>query len=147
MTIQDILKDYPSVVELSVAWGEMDAAQHVNNIVYLRYSEIGRISYFEKAGFRVNTTKGEDNIGPILAEISCKYKYPVTYPDKIYVATRILNDSFDEYSFHAEQLIISHKAERIAAEVRSKLVCYDYHLLKKVAIPLELKERFIRGNL
>jgi acyl-CoA thioester hydrolase len=32
-----ILEDYPVIVEFPVAWGEMDAMGHVNNIVYFRY--------------------------------------------------------------------------------------------------------------
>lgn len=29
--------DYPVVIEIPVAWGEMDAYGHLNNIVYFRY--------------------------------------------------------------------------------------------------------------
>ena len=28
--MQDLLKDYPVIIEEKVAWGDMDAAQHVN---------------------------------------------------------------------------------------------------------------------
>ncbi|HEY6010142.1 MAG TPA: acyl-CoA thioesterase, partial [Nitrospirota bacterium] len=28
-----LLEGYPGVIEIPVAWGEMDAFQHVNNIV------------------------------------------------------------------------------------------------------------------
>jgi acyl-CoA thioester hydrolase len=44
------LADYPVVVEIPVAWGEMDAYGHVNNIVYFRYFELKqRISELENA--------------------------------------------------------------------------------------------------
>ena len=36
--------DYPVVIEIPVAWGEMDAYGHVNNIVYFRYFESARIA-------------------------------------------------------------------------------------------------------
>jgi acyl-CoA thioester hydrolase len=48
--MQDLLAEYPLVIEIPVAWGEMDAFQHVNNIVYLRYAESARIAYLERAG-------------------------------------------------------------------------------------------------
>ncbi|MCB0148997.1 MAG: acyl-CoA thioesterase, partial [Caldilineaceae bacterium] len=48
--MHDLLAGYPVVIEIPVAWGEMDAFQHVNNIVYFRYFESGRIAYFERAG-------------------------------------------------------------------------------------------------
>jgi len=145
MTLEEIKQNFPSIVEINVAWGEMDAAQHVNNIVYLRYSEIGRITFFEKMGFTVNTAKENNNIGPILAEISCKYKYPVTYPDQVIVASRVLEESFDEYSFWVEQWVFSKKANRLAAEIRAKIVGYDYTNLKKAAILQDLKSKLIGG--
>ncbi len=43
-----LLKGFPVVVEITVAWGEMDALKHVNNVVYFRYFENARIAYFEK---------------------------------------------------------------------------------------------------
>ncbi|MBL0101099.1 MAG: acyl-CoA thioesterase [Saprospiraceae bacterium] len=48
--MHDSLKDFKSVLEISLAWGEMDAAQHINNAVYLRYGETGRIAYLQKLG-------------------------------------------------------------------------------------------------
>ena len=41
--MQEILKLYSVTIETPVAWGEMDAFQHVNNIVYFRYFESARI--------------------------------------------------------------------------------------------------------
>jgi acyl-CoA thioester hydrolase len=31
--MQDLIKDYPVVIEMPIAWGDMDAFQHVNNII------------------------------------------------------------------------------------------------------------------
>ena len=44
----EILKDYPVVYEQSVAWGDMDAFGHVNNVIYYRYIESARIRYFDQ---------------------------------------------------------------------------------------------------
>ncbi|HLP84719.1 MAG TPA: acyl-CoA thioesterase, partial [Phycisphaerales bacterium] len=32
-------------IEIPVAWGEMDALGHVNNVVYFRYLESSRIAF------------------------------------------------------------------------------------------------------
>ncbi|MGZ6208377.1 MAG: acyl-CoA thioesterase, partial [Syntrophales bacterium] len=79
--MSNLLKDYPVIIEFPVAWGEMDAMNHVNNIVYFRYFESARIAYFEKADMFSYMT--ETGIGPILATISCKFKIPLSYPDKV----------------------------------------------------------------
>ena len=38
------LADYPIVFEQRVAWGDMDAFGHVNNVIYYRYIESARLS-------------------------------------------------------------------------------------------------------
>ncbi len=49
-----LLKDFPVVTEIRVAWGEMDALQHVNNVVYFRYFETARLDYFEAINLLVD---------------------------------------------------------------------------------------------
>lgn len=133
--MQSLLEDYISIIDIDVAWGEMDAAQHVNNIVFLRYAESGRLDYFTKLGFQVNTSGKGEAIGPILAEANCKYKMPLTYPDKVSVGTKVEIDSIDDYSFWLKQIVLSHKKQRIAAEIKTKIVSYDYEKLQKAVIP------------
>lgn len=41
------LSNYPIVYEQKVAWGDMDAFGHVNNVQYYRYIESARIAYFD----------------------------------------------------------------------------------------------------
>jgi acyl-CoA thioester hydrolase len=54
-----LLKTFPVIVEIPVAWGEMDALQHVNNVFYFRYFETARIAYFEKLSFWLEFSKLE----------------------------------------------------------------------------------------
>lgn len=41
------LADYPIVFEQRVAWGDMDAFGHVNNVIYYRYIESARLYYLD----------------------------------------------------------------------------------------------------
>ena len=43
-----LLAGFPSIVELDVAWGDMDSLGHVNNVVYFRYFENARVEYFTR---------------------------------------------------------------------------------------------------
>jgi acyl-CoA thioester hydrolase len=137
--MQELLKDYPTIISQAVQWGDMDAAQHVNNTVYLRYFESARIEFFNQIGFMDFT--GDDGVGPILAEISCKYKAPLTFPDNIKITARILRDSITDYGFVMQHLVYSEKLQRIAAEGMSRIVCYDYKSRQKTLISSELKEK------
>ena len=63
----------------------MDAFQHLNNVVYFRYFEDARITYFEKVGMLERMeAEGE---GPILASTQCRYRIPITYPDQVSVGS------------------------------------------------------------
>ena len=133
----ELLKNYPSQLNIPVQWGDMDAAQHVNNTVYLRWMESARIQLFNQYLDFSNFATG-NGIGPILAEVSCKYKLPVTFPDQIVAAARVLPDSLTEFGFDIQSIIVSQKHQRIAAEGIARIVCYDYANLCKSPIPAEL---------
>ena len=83
----ELLKDFPIVLEASIAWGEMDAYQHVNNVVYFRYFENVRIACFDQ--LRMMEHKEQSDIGPILSSTQCRFKIPLTYPDTISVGSKI----------------------------------------------------------
>lgn len=137
--MSDLLKNYTSIIEQTVQWGDMDAAQHINNTVYFKYFESARIALFSEIGFMDFT--GEDGVGPILAETSCQYKVPLTFPDTIKITARILPESISEYGFLMQHLVYSEKLQRIAAEGTSRIVCYDYKNKQKALISSELREK------
>ena len=87
MDLETLKKHYPVSTEIKVKWGEMDAFQHLNNTVYIRYIEDGRIDLLEKLG--MSNDMKSFNIGPILASIQCDYLAPVTYPDTIIVFSKV----------------------------------------------------------
>ena len=131
------LASCPVVIEIPVAWGEMDSLRHVNNVAYFRYFESGRIAYFEKLG--VWEFMNQTGIGPILASIQCKFKIPLTYPDTLYVGTRV--SRIEEDRFVMEYYAMSHKVQATAAEGEGVIVSYNYHENKKTPLPEELKQR------
>jgi acyl-CoA thioester hydrolase len=137
--MQNLLEQYPAIITQAVQWGDMDAAQHVNNTVYLRYFESARIEFFNQIGFMDFT--GTEGVGPILAEATCKYKAPLTFPDNIKITARILPDSLTEYGFTMQHVVFSEKLQRIAAEGTSRIVCYDYKNKRKALIPKELIDK------
>ncbi len=138
--IEAILKHYSVTIETPVAWGEMDAFQHVNNIVYFRYFESARIAYLEKIGYLEFMEK--TGFGPILASTKSKFKIPLAYPDKVTICGKA--SSIDSDRFIMDYGVISHKHQKIAAEGEGLIVSYDYKAAKKVPIPEEIKERILK---
>lgn len=132
----DLLKDFPVIIEIPVAWGEMDAFQHVNNIVYFRYFESGRMAYFERIGF--DETMSQTGIGPILAHTQCRYRKALTYPDTVTVGTRVTALSEDRFTM--EICLMSRKLQKISAEGTAELVAFDYRENCKAPLPEEIRK-------
>ena len=137
--MNESLAGFPVVIDIPVAWGEMDALRHVNNIVYFRYFESARIAYFEKLRFW--EFMNQTGVGPILASIQCKFKIPLTYPDTVSVGTRI--PSIEQDRFVMEYRAVSHKSQAIAAEGEGVVVSYNYRESKKTQLPEEMKQRIL----
>ena len=138
--MQEILKHYSVTIETPVAWGEMDALQHVNNIVYFRYFESVRIAYFEKIGYLEFMEK--TGRGPILAATESKFKIPLAYPDTVSICGKV--SSIESDRFVMDYCVVSHKHQKIAAEGEGLIVSFDYKAAKKVPIPEEIKERILK---
>jgi len=128
--MQEQLKEFSTVIELPVQWGEMDAAKHVNNAVYIRWGESARIAYFDKMNLDSSFT---EQIGPILGWQDCKYIFPVTYPDTISVGVKTVEIKADR--FFVECHMFSHQHQRLVAINKNSIIAYDYHNLKKAELP------------
>lgn len=110
----------------------MDAANHVNNLVYMRYMESARIAYFEQIKMDTTFTSGE-SAGPILGWQDCKYIYPLTYPDTAIVGIRTIEILSDR--FKMESAVFSETHNRIAALSRQIIIPYNYKSLQKMELP------------
>jgi acyl-CoA thioester hydrolase len=137
--MNELVSAYPVVVEIPIAWGDMDAFQHVNNVVYFKYFESARIAYFEKINFLEVMNK--TGIGPILASTQCKYKIPLTYPDHVTVGAKV--DIIENDRFIMKYAVISHKLKKIATLGEGVLVTFDYQNNKKTLIPDEIRKKII----
>jgi len=136
-TINALTREHPVVIEMDVRWGDMDAFNHVNNVSYLRYFESGRIAYFD--ALDLADFFDLDGIGPILAETSCRYKFPLTYPDRISVGVR--SENLGEDRFTQQYVVVSHRHGRVAATGDGIIVTFDYTAGKKSPIPERVRQR------
>ena len=134
--MEKLTEGYPVVIEIPVAWGEMDAFQHLNNTVYFRYFESARIAYFERLNFFELMTK--KSIGPILASTSCKYRIPLTYPDTVLSGAKVTKIEKDRFTMN--YIVVSTKFERIAAEGEGLIMVYNYRESKKIVIPQKIRD-------
>jgi acyl-CoA thioester hydrolase len=137
---EELLAGYPVVVEIPVAWGDMDYFRHVNNIVFFRYFESARIEYLERINFR--ELAEDDPVGPILASTGCRFRRPLTWPDTVAVGARVTEVGEDRFSMAYR--LVSHKSGEVAAEGDGVLVSFDYAVQKKVPLPERVRQAIER---
>jgi len=119
MTIEE---EYSVVLIQDVIWGDLDAFGHVNNTVYLRYFEDVRIAYFERLGMLL--LKEQTQRGPILANVSCDFKLPVGYPDRIHIGGRA--SVTGPKKILMEFCVYSEQFDAIAAKGSGLVIYFNY---------------------
>ncbi len=134
------LGHFPVSVTIPVAWGEMDAFQHVNNVVYARWLETARIAYFTRIGLleRMRT----EGIGPIVGRIAIDFRRPVTFPDSVRVdaTTKKLGRS----SFTMGYRIWSTEQQAEVATGEDVIVTLDYRSGQTTPVDDALRAAILR---
>lgn len=124
------MADWPISVRIDVAWGDLDAFNHVNNTVYFRWFETARIALFDRLGIRERMER--DHIGPILARTTCDFRLPLGFPDTIFAEAAVAKIGRTSYVLHKRVRSVSRGA--IAAEGEAVIVTIDYRTGEKVPL-------------
>ena len=132
--VQKALTAFKFNCKIVVQWGDMDAAQHVNNVTYLRWTETARILFMKEIGKDVSPK--DDKPGIILAWHDFKYIFPVTFPDTVQIGVNIGEMGKDH--FFLETHLFSERHQKLAGISKQKLVTYNYAQLRKVDVPKDM---------
>lgn len=130
-----ILEGYQVTIDVDVAWGEMDAFEHVNNVVYFRYFESVRMAYFEAMAYTQHLA--DTGQGPILASTSCRFRRPLAYPDRLTLGAKVTELGTDRFTM--AYALWSHAQSTLAATAVGDIVHYDYAEGRKCDLPESLK--------
>jgi acyl-CoA thioester hydrolase len=132
--------DFTQFISLPVQWGDMDAVGHVNNAIYFRYVESGRIAYFSALDDGIDVQSGMSE-GPILADIQCSYLGQLHYPAQIDVGTR--TSKLGGKSFTVEAGIFVAGEDEPVATSRAVVVWFDYANQQTTAVPDRIRQRIL----
>ncbi|MCC6516361.1 MAG: acyl-CoA thioesterase [Chitinophagales bacterium] len=78
---------FPFPYTQQVAWGDMDAFNHINNVIYFRYFETGRVEFFNKTNLW--QLFDDENIRIVVAKLECNYVQEIKHPATIEIAVGI----------------------------------------------------------
>ncbi len=113
----EALQDFACIYVQAVIWNDMDAFNHVNNVVYYRYAETARIHYL------MTVNAFSDDVVTVLAQSSCTYLKPVTFPDTLLVGVRA--KKLGNSSIVMEYCYFSEMQQTVVATGESVLVRLD----------------------
>lgn len=125
------LEHFPVIVDINVAWGEMDALGHVNNVIYFRYLETARIEYFRQIGLLDHFDLAK--VGPVLRDTQCQYRRPVVFPDLLQVGAKIVE--LHANYFMMEYAIFSKQQQTVTTKGAARVVMFDFIQQEKFIIP------------
>jgi acyl-CoA thioester hydrolase len=117
-----------------VEFRDIDAADHVNNAVYLTYLETARIRYLVEV-------LGADfayELPLIVARIALDFRSPARFPETLEIGTRVTR--VGDKSFDMEHEIRGGDG-RLVLEASSVLVAYDYEASAPMRVPDDWRAR------
>lgn len=118
-----------------VRWGDMDALGHVNNAVYLSYSETARIAFFDE--LFADTPSFMNGEGPILASLRCDYHQQLHYPAQIEVGVGIRQ--VGRSSLELISPVFRVDEDLAVADMFVTLVWFDYAKQRSMPVPERLR--------
>lgn len=134
-----ILSDYPIVHIQPVAWGDMDAFGHVNNVLYYRYMESARIRYMDELNIF------QHDVYTVVASNQCKYIRPVFYPDQLKIGARV--EEMRNSALRMSYLLWSEQQQAIVALGEAVMVCVDKENMLKLPIPEIIRQKVTKIEL
>lgn len=113
---------------IPIRWGDMDAMGHVNNTVYFRYAEQGRIEWMDSLGL----LDGKEG-SPVIINASCSFLIPFTYPGAVELSTFLEKPGRSSVVSYFEMRLVGE--DRLYAEGAAKIVWTDPATGKSIPLP------------
>jgi acyl-CoA thioester hydrolase len=129
--------EFQVLIDWPVAWGDQDMFGHVNNTVYLRWFETGRVEYMRRLG--LSEMHGDNDHGPILAQVGCNFRRQLTYPDTVRIGSRVTR--IGQSSVKIQHALWSVKQNLLlAADGESTFVLFDYKNQHPIRVSDEIRK-------
>ena len=129
------LTDYPVLHQQVVAWGDMDALGHVNNVMYYRYIESARIHYMDQIRMM------QQSFSTVVASNQCKYMRPVFYPDTLKIGVRV--EEIRNSAFRMHYILWSEQQQAVVASAEAIMVCVNSESMQKMPLPESIRQRIL----
>lgn len=123
-----MMEGYRFTLPREVEFRDVDAADHVNNAVYLTYLETARIRYL----IEVLGADFAYQLSVILAHVTVDFRSPARFPETLEIGTRVTRVGGKSFDMEHE---IRGGDGRLLLEATTVLVAYDYETNAPMAVP------------
>ena len=127
-------------IPMPTRWGDSDLNGHINNAIFVRYLESGRLDYYAEVidkRFDLSSPPGF-----ILASLQLDYLSQVNHPANLIIGTRV--SSLGNRSFESDGAIF--QADEEAPVVISRSVCVWFNYEKNCSEPVPQAARDAVNN-
>jgi acyl-CoA thioester hydrolase len=121
---------------VQVRFRDIDAFGHVNNAVFFSYVELARIRYLLDV---LHPTTGFDRMPLILARVELDFRSPINFGEEVTVETRV--ERIGRSSFDMRHRMTAGPEDRLAGDVHTVLVTYDYAQARPMPVPDPWRQR------
>jgi len=129
-------KHFPSSLTLRIDWSEMDEFRHVNNVMFMKYIQSGRVNYWQLTGIYDLFLK--ERKGFMVLSVSCRFISPLYFPGEVTIETGLIEMGNSSLKL---KHVLRNNTQQIVAEAEDVLVMYNFNENSKMNIPEELRNR------
>jgi acyl-CoA thioester hydrolase len=131
-----VTDEYRHRTVVQVRFRDIDAFGHVNNAVFFSYVELARIRYLLDV-LRPDTTF--DRLPLILARVELDFRSPIAFGEEVTVESRV--ERIGRTSFDMHHRMTAGPDGRLAGDVQTVLVTYDYAESRPMPVPDQWRSR------
>ena len=136
LELPPVTDEYRHRTTVQVRFRDIDAFGHVNNAVFFSYVELARIRYLLDV---LQPVTRFDRLPLILARVELDFRSPIEFGEDVTVATRV--ERIGHTSFAMRHRMIAGAQDRLAGDVQTVLVTYDYTTARPIPVPAEWRAR------
>lgn len=134
------MNQVPFEIEMTVRWGDMDAMGHVNNTLFPRYLEEGRVSFMNHLNM-FGDAQPFGNSGPILAAITCNFRQQLVWPAQIRVQVAVAK--LGTKSMTLNNRLLNKADGSVVTDGTATLVWFDFETQQTEALPDAVREALL----
>ena len=122
---------------IQVRYSETDSMSYTHHSNYLKFYEIGRLSWFKNIGFSYRKLEKNGIIMPVV-DAKIKYRKPSFFEDELKIQTTLISkpNKFIEFEY------VVYKDSEVINEGYTKLVFLDRNSKKAIRCPKNLLDVF-----